>query len=186
MATVNRETTLGYNPPLPQLLGEIGIGYEEDYYFPPTGSFPSNPSYLNIKNMPGDWESESYIRPMAVNREVILTVLNISLWIGQVSREYAQASPLRVKIEQAVLNEFAAIPEVIRIYVEQYRSEYIFKIFTSPDHYDDELMNKLLDNELDILDRFPSQLLTFHYLPHPHNISLIDIVSEEGNLIFSS
>ena len=87
-------------------------------------------------------------------------------------------------VEQAVLGEFAAVPEVALIYSDRFRAEHLFTLFVQGDEYDDALMDRLLDRELRLIKRFASRPMMFHYLPHVPNGSRHELMRETARLIF--
>jgi hypothetical protein len=91
---------------------------------------------------------------------------------------------LDIDLERVVLSEFAAISDVIKIYVEIYLSEVIFTVFIGNNSYDDQIMDLLLSKELQVLARFPTVPISFHYLPFGSEFKTRYFVSGEGKLIF--
>jgi hypothetical protein len=87
-------------------------------------------------------------------------------------------------IEQAVVGEYAPIPQVALIYSDRYLDEHVFTLFVTGNQYDDAVMDALLDREIAILKRFAQVPLTFHYIPYSQSALRREMVRETARLIF--
>lgn len=141
-------------------------------------------SILRFENFLGKKEENTSLKPVEVDRNHILALLNLISCQEQSSTNYELESIDNLELEQFVLIEFVTIPKVVKIYAEMFRSEFIFTVFTDSESYDDSLMDALLIKELDILERFPDKPITIHYLPQRSNIHPSRFVSEGAKLIF--
>lgn len=77
-------------------------------------------------------------------------------------------------LEQAIYVQFYNIEQVQSIYVQRLREVYNVFVFLEQNHYDDELMDRLLDREGEILDLYQDNLFHFHYLPLLGDTQLLD------------
>jgi hypothetical protein len=69
-------------------------------------------------------------------------------------------------IEQTIVKNYTVIPDVEMISFINKPEIIKFNIFTSNLKYDDELMDKLLDVEIRLLDQFPDIPLYFRYFTY--------------------
>ncbi len=143
-------------------------------------------SYLTFSNPPGWSPSQTSLEQMAIGREQIMSLLNQTLWRAPTLTAPTEetSSEQQLQLEQAVVSEFGAIPEVALIYSDCFRAERIFTIFLEGDQYDDELMDRLLDRELRLVKRFSPRLITFHYQPYISGASRRELIRESAQLIF--
>lgn len=75
-------------------------------------------------------------------------------------------SPLEF-VKAIVVAQFSAIAQVAYIYLDVVQSAPMFSIFVEGEHYDDAVMDRLLEIELTLQDRFSVSFhLTFNYLPY--------------------
>ena len=104
---------------------------------------------------------------------------------GQDSRLYYNKIAENVNdMEKTVVLEYTQIPKVTLITLTKAPDYYMFNVFTSNPTYDAILMDKLLDTEIRILDRYTKQLIGFHYYTfNPATYKDIP-VSEEEKVIF--
>ena len=77
----------------------------------------------------------------------------------------APPSPLGV-VKKAAAARFAAIPQVAYIFCDIFQSAPVFSVFVEGEHYDDAVMDQLLNVELVLHQQFTPARLTFNYLPH--------------------
>ncbi|NJN97972.1 MAG: hypothetical protein HC875_29790 [Anaerolineales bacterium] len=77
---------------------------------------------------------------------------------------------------------FYPIEPVQSVYIQPLPEATNVFVFLSQNHYDDALMDNLLDKEADILDRHPETLFNFHYLPL---LNAVPTVPQNAALIFS-
>jgi len=77
----------------------------------------------------------------------------------------APPSPLGV-LKKAVAAQFAAIPQVAYIFCDIFQSAPVFSVFVEGEHYDDAVMDQLLNVELVLRQQFTPARLTFNYLPY--------------------
>ena len=73
----------------------------------------------------------------------------------------------RIKdIENRVADAFKGFDEVSAIYMQRYRQQLQFTLFLDIKGYNDDLMDRLLDVEYDLLqDEYADLLIDFSYLP---------------------
>ncbi len=90
----------------------------------------------------------------------------------------------RLAIEQAIVAEYATIPQVALIYSDRYLDEHVFMLFIIGNQYDDAVMDALLDREISLLNRFGPRPLTFCYLPYSPHSPRREMVRETARLIF--
>lgn len=71
----------------------------------------------------------------------------------------------KASFEEEIIARYASINRVQRIYL--FTSTKTIKVFMwlNQPHYDEALMDKLLDAEEAILERYPQRLCEFHYVP---------------------
>lgn len=89
-----------------------------------------------------------------------MTLLMVDI---QPCEKYIEERP--ASIEQAIYTRFYNIEQVQSIYAQSLPEVYNIFVFLKQDHYDDELMDRLLDREGEILDSYHDNLFHFHYLP---------------------
>jgi hypothetical protein len=77
------------------------------------------------------------------------------------------------------------IERVQSIYVQSLGEVYNIFVFLKQDHYDDELMDHLLDQEGEILDLYQDALFHFHYLPLFEDSRPSQSIPKNAVLIFS-
>ena len=77
----------------------------------------------------------------------------------------APPSPLGL-VKKAVAARFAAIPQVAYIFCDIFQSAPVISVFVEGEHYDDAVMDQLLNAELVLHQQFTPARLTFNYLPH--------------------
>jgi hypothetical protein len=68
-------------------------------------------------------------------------------------------------VEQSIYARYCNVEQVQTIYVQRLPKMYKVFVILGQDHYEDELMDHLLDREAEILDLHPDELFHFHYLP---------------------
>lgn len=143
-------------------------------------------AYLTFSNPPGWSPSQTSVGQMAIGREQIMSLLNQTLWRAPTLTAPAEERALeqQIQLEQAVVSEFGAIPEVALIYSDRFRAERIFTIFMEGDQYDDDLMDHLLDREVRLVKRFSARLITFHYQPYIPGAPRRELIRESAHLIF--
>ena len=89
-----------------------------------------------------------------------------------------------VSIEHYVYVNFYSIKQVQSVYVQDLDEAYNAFVLLQQDHYDEELMDHLLDREGEILDTYQDTLFNFHYLPLLSG-STEQSIPEHAILIFS-
>ena len=77
------------------------------------------------------------------------------------------------ELELHVIRQYLLVPQVMRIYTDEYQQRKRFLIFTSNNTYDDSLMEFLLSIEHSIRLAFTSIPASFEYIPH-----LADVTNE--------
>jgi len=143
-------------------------------------------AHLTFSAWPGWPASQTSLELMSIGREQILSLLNQTAWRVSTLTPSVQETRLEqhIKLEQAVVSEFGAVPEVSLIYSDHFRAERIFTIFVEGDQYDDNLMDHLLDRELRLVKRFSPRPITFHYQPYIPSASHRELIRESAQLIF--
>ena len=68
-------------------------------------------------------------------------------------------------IEHSIYTHYDIVDRVQAIYVQNLPEVYNVFMFLNQDHYEDDLIDRLLDQEAKILDLYPSILFHFHYFP---------------------
>ncbi len=68
-------------------------------------------------------------------------------------------------MKEVVYAYFHDIKQIQLVSMQYLCEVYNIFIFLKQDHYDDELMGRLLDREGEILDLYHNNLFHFHYLP---------------------
>lgn len=76
-----------------------------------------------------------------------------------------EQSQIALSIEHNIDMNFSSLKEVEAIYVQDFDTAYQVFVFLKQEHYDEELMDCLLDKESNILDLHQDKLFRFHYLP---------------------
>jgi len=64
-----------------------------------------------------------------------------------------------------IYTRYYDVDQVEAIYVQSLPEVRSVFVLLRQDHYDDELMDRLLDREEEILDLYPDELFNFQYLP---------------------
>lgn len=141
-------------------------------------------AYLSFGDYYGIQETQTAVSPIGMSREQIASFLEFALWRDAFLSGCSDIDKEDIVLEQAVVSEFASISDIAMIYVEKYRSEYIFKLFIRSDFYTDVFMDILLEREFDILERYNDLPMVFHYLPYSTNVHLKSFVSDTARLIF--
>jgi hypothetical protein len=90
----------------------------------------------------------------------------------------------RAVAEQQAVIEFGAVSEVALIYSDSFKAEQMFMVFVKGDQYNDALMDKLLDRELQLLDALQSRPIAVHYFPYTAETSPRSLIRESAKLIF--
>ncbi len=135
--------------------------------------------------------SQTSLEPTKINRQQIVSWLRLASWLDTIASHESSAwraevdiSQQQLLVEQAVVAEYAAIPEVALIYSDRYLDEHVFTLYITGDQYDDAVMDLLLDREIGLLKRFASKPLTFHYLPYTSSSTRREMIRETAKLIF--
>ena len=147
-----------------------------------TGLFPS--VHLSYGVVFDIQEAQTAILQFELDRGQIVSFLEFALWRNTLLPSRTRVYDTDLVLEQAIVSEFGVLSDVAMIYIEKFRSEFIFKIFVRADSYNDELMDLLLEREFDLLEQYSDLLMTFHYLPHTMAASAKGFVSETAKLIF--
>lgn len=106
--------------------------------------------------------------------------INFNIWL-QLFAAFEQP----ISVEQAIYVRFYNVKQVHSIYVQNLREVYNVFIFLEQDHYDDELMDQLLDKEGEILDLYHNNLFHFQYLPLLKDCRPSQFIPKNAVLIFS-
>ncbi len=172
-----------------------------DFPYPFSSLLTSQPKYSNVcseindlladsplplENLWGTSGSQTALKKDAVTRERIILLLNMCLWNDLPIHSlpvYAPADWHTVAEQQAVI-EFGTVSEVALVYSDHFKAEQIFTIFVKGDHYNDALMDKLLDRELRLLDALQSRPIAVHYFPFTAETSTHSLIRESAKLIF--
>lgn len=140
---------------------------------------------LDLASLLGCQESETSLAQTALDRDRIAYLLLIAPWLEAPFAEQDSVSlEMQPRLDQAVVGEFANVPEVALIYSDRFRSEYTFFVFVRGDQYNDVLMDALLDRELRLVKRFAPLPVTFHYLPYLTGAPRRELIRQEARLIF--
>ncbi len=78
---------------------------------------------------------------------------------------------------------FYSIEPVQAVYIQLLPEAHNVLVFLNQKYYDEALMDRLLEQESDLLDQYPEILFNFHYLPLLDNTS--PALPENAVLIFS-
>jgi hypothetical protein len=78
---------------------------------------------------------------------------------------FAESIERPASAEHSIYTRYYDINQVRAIYVQTLPQVCNVFVILRQDRYDDELMDRLLDREEKILDRYPNRLFNFQYLP---------------------
>jgi len=147
---------------------------------------PSLNALLDLSALLGCRESDTSLALSLVSRDEIIYLLQVAPWLNpsRTGQDLEVTFEWRLQLEQAVVGEFAAVPEVALVYSDRYRSEYMFSVFVRGDRYNDVLMDALLDCELRLVRHFAPLPIMFHYLPYVPGALRREMVSQAARLIF--
>jgi hypothetical protein len=141
---------------------------------------------LDLADLLGCLETDTSLALSLVNRDRLVYLLQVAPWLSpsRAGQDLEATCEWRLQLEQAVVGEFAAVPEVALVYSDRYRAEYMFSIFVRGDRYNDVLMDALLDCELRLVKHLAPQPIMFHYLPYVPGALRREMVSQAARLIF--
>ena len=102
--------------------------------------------------------------------------LDIGSLVSSVSPKQTLLPVGLTKISNRVAKSFSEIPEVSVIYQDISGNELTYWVFINNEKYDDQLMDKLIDIELEILDSYSQPSILFRYVPlvlcdDPHQVA---------------
>ena len=95
---------------------------------------------------------------------------------------YSSPAPIPL-LRHSLYISFYPLEPIQSVYVQPLPEANNVFVFLNQAHYDETLMDFLLDQESDILDQYPEILFNFHYLPLLDNNS--PTVPENAILIFT-
>ena len=141
---------------------------------------------LRLAALFGCQADQTSLGQMTIDRHQIVALLNVAAWLDVpfVELQTETTFGYQLHLEQAVVGEYAAVPEVAFIYSDRFRSEYVITIFIRGEQYDDALMDTLLDHELCLVKRFAPLPLSFHYVPYVPGAVRRELVRQAARLIF--
>ena len=90
---------------------------------------------LRLAALFGCQENQTSLAQMTIDRHQVVALLNVAAWldVSFVEPQTETTSGRQFHLEQAVVGEYAAVPEVVFIYLDRFRSEYVFTIFIRGD-----------------------------------------------------
>jgi len=149
-------------------------------------------AYRALCNLFATSVNQTSLEPLGLDRQHIIFWLRLTSKLGMTGWHEPPVSSSDVElfrkqqlvIEQAVVAEYATVPEVALIYSDRYLDEHVFTLFITGNQYDDTVMDVLLDREIDLLKRFVPKPLTFHYFPYSSRSPRREMIRETANLIF--
>lgn len=87
-------------------------------------------------------------------------------------------------LNEEVVNKFRAFPQVSLITRVNSPDLVLFNIFTDNLKYDDDLLTRLIEIELDILDLFPSRLMDFYYRTYNPAVQKSPVFSPSTQILY--
>lgn len=153
--------------------------------FTETTKAPLN-AHLDFSDLLGCQESNTSLAQVLIDRNRIIYLLQVAPWLSSslAEQDLEATCEWRPQLEQAVVGEFATVPEVALIYSDRFRSEYTFSVFVRGDQYNDVLMDAVLDRELRLVKRFAPLPIMFHYLPYVPGTFHRELIRQAAKLIF--
>lgn len=81
---------------------------------------------------------------------------------------------------------FSSIPKVVSIYQDlKDNDDLVFWVFTSNERYDDELLDRLITLEMEIMRKYPLLQFVFWYVPAPYFGNEKSVVGDTAQVIFT-
>jgi len=178
-------TTLIPCPPQATLVRRVHEPRQKYELFTETTRAPLN-ARLDLSGLLGCQESNTSLAQTPIDRDRIVYLLRVAPWLSSslAGQDLEAAFEWRPLLEQAVVSEFATLPEVALVYSDRFRSEYTFSVFVRGDQYNDVLMDAMLDRELRLVNRFAPLPIMFHYLPYVPGTLRREMVRQAARLIF--
>lgn len=98
---------------------------------------------------------------------------------------YAFVEVQRTATSKYVATHFSNTAEVQMIYVETMGNTLVYWVFTNEAEYDSVLLDRLIDEEMAVMDAFPQASLDFHFISLAMGVSPSDVVGVDATIVYS-
>ncbi|MGD0877788.1 MAG: hypothetical protein ABSA01_06540 [Anaerolineales bacterium] len=138
----------------------------------------SETSVTDIAKLLWEAQNSTFAISEQLSRGIFEFIQNLNLY------NYTSVLQKETIFEQEVVKTFSDIFELKVIYLERNQSTFSFKIFIMSKAYNDSLMDRLLDRELNLLQNFPNISMEFQYIPYHQDPVKVGAISEFAKQIF--
>ena len=115
---------------------------------------------------------------------VFIEQLIAAQW-GLYDTAYLPAKMQRTATSKYVATHFSNIADVQMIYVETMGNTLVYWVFTNEAEYDSVLLDRLIDEEMAVMDAFPQASLDFHFISLAMGVSPSDVVGVDATIVYS-